>query len=66
MKEQLRVLVANVTFFREIAIDNDNLPTAKVERVEKFGGCNYASDDFFHLYSGWNMFPDTLLLLNCS
>ena len=49
MKEQVRVLVANYSFSRESAINNDSLPTIKVERVEKFGGLSYANNDFLLL-----------------
>ena len=47
VKEQLRVLVTNASFTKELAIVDNNLPTAKVDRVEKFGGLNYATGDFF-------------------
>ena len=47
VKEQLRVLVVNGSSTRELAVDNNDLPTMKVEQVEKFGGLSYATNDFF-------------------
>lgn len=46
-REQLHVLVARATFSREVAIKDRNIPTAKVERVELFGGLNYANGDLY-------------------
>jgi len=47
IREQLNVLVSKSSFSRKTALENRNLPTAKVERVENFGGLNYVNKDFF-------------------
>ena len=38
VREQLHVLVENASLSKETALEKNNLPTAKVERVEQFGG----------------------------
>ena len=47
VKEQLNMLVVKASSSREVAIEYNNLPTAKVERVEQFGGLRYANEEFF-------------------
>ena len=39
--------MANASSTRELALEDSSLPTAKIERVERFGGLNYAGADFF-------------------
>ena len=49
VREQLNTLVSKSSYSRETALENSNIPTAKVELVERFGGLSYANEDFFHL-----------------
>lgn len=50
VRDQLLVLVANASYTRELAVKDNSLPTAKVERVENFGGLNYANAIFSRLW----------------
>ena len=47
MREQLHVLVENASLSKETALKKKNLPTAKVDRVENFGGLRYANEGLF-------------------
>lgn len=47
VKEQLHVFAAMSSFSREVAINDTNLPTVKKERIELFGGLNYANEDIY-------------------
>ena len=48
VREQLNMLVSKASYSREKAVEHSDLPTAKVERVELFGGLAYANEDFFN------------------
>ena len=64
VKEQLCVLAADDSFSRDTVIDNNNLPTVKVDMVENVGGLNYARFFLLHLYSNYNICLDTYLYVN--
>ena len=45
--DQLEAIVLKSTLIKADATSNPNIPSAKVEMVEQFGGLNYVSEDFF-------------------
>ena len=47
VREQLNFLVVKSSSTREVAVGVTSLPTAKVEKVELFGGLHFANEDFF-------------------
>lgn len=71
VRGQLDWLVSKATYSREIALEDENLPTAKVEVVERFGGLYYATEDFFSFverlkYVFIHTLTPELLLMNVS
>jgi ribosomal protein L12E/L44/L45/RPP1/RPP2 len=69
--EQLNVLVSKSSSMKDAALMNNNLPTAKVEMVERFGGLRYVNEDFFSFverleYVFRNTLTPELLVMNGS
>ena len=69
--DQLNVLESKSSLKREMALENANLPTAKVEMVERFGGLQYVNEDFFSFverleYVFRNALTPELLVMNGS
>ena len=71
VREQLNFLVAKSSCTREEAVGTTTLPTAKVEKVELFGGLHFANEDFFTFverleYVFVNTLTPELLVMNGS